>query len=683
MNWLKKWWKKIGTYVCGWLLGAAIVQERFLPLLGTLAGLGVLIFLVKRWIRVTSRATFSFFVWYAILLGSAGWFLRAYCYGRDLIVVPVSLLLAGTITILWETRVIMSRFSPRLTFTLWPWKLSPMDQDIRPNAVGRNLLLLTLSLAFIWIATSIMDFICTKPLKRSVLRFAELPVSRWSSIHIGLALSGGGYRAALLHAGVVEALESEGIRVTCMSSVSGGSIFASYYALGGSPQQFVDAVKEHRFNLKRALFDAQNASRLVFPAEIPWLKLKLLPFFDYSRTDVQISLLKTSIFGEASELQFNDLPGPAWLICATDLSSGLQAGFCSDGIVFNGTRYGRVVKAAESGLAKVSLPVLTAASGAFPGAFPPVALSIGISNGPNQSLSIPLRLSDGGIVDNLGLQLLEAMHRHIGSNDLESLWHQDVILVSNGSMLVQSASDQGEVSDALRAIDLATSVHSEAEEQRSISSQNSSEMPKIWLSPGRISVSPDAVIDTSFSGISRKSGRRMFWLPIDLKALEKAQLLDKLVSAFSEKEIQSARKELNDFRDAMVKITNGTYLQPIDLVELTNRAVSVLREEFISPTSERIADEADLLRNLEEQIRAAKIRDGGQEGELLKDSLDTQIMFCFEAFQSMPTLQDCPDADTADEVYRLGKFLVYLNLEKITTILNQAKNKRDLRTGAN
>ena len=50
---------------------------------------------------------------------------------------------------------------------------------------------------------------------------------------IGLALSGGGYRAAAYHVGTMRALHKLGIldEVDVISSVSGGSITAAYYAL--------------------------------------------------------------------------------------------------------------------------------------------------------------------------------------------------------------------------------------------------------------------------------------------------------------------------------------------------------------------------------------------------------------------------------------------------------------------
>ena len=50
---------------------------------------------------------------------------------------------------------------------------------------------------------------------------------------IGLALSGGGFRASIFHLGVIRRLEELGImkQVSVVSSVSGGSIVAAYYII--------------------------------------------------------------------------------------------------------------------------------------------------------------------------------------------------------------------------------------------------------------------------------------------------------------------------------------------------------------------------------------------------------------------------------------------------------------------
>src|SRR5262245_15724998 len=68
---------------------------------------------------------------------------------------------------------------------------------------------------------------------------------------IGLALSGGGFRATLYHLGMVRFLRDAGIlpNVTHITSVSGGSIIAAHLCLNwgrycGSPSEFEAAAEE-------------------------------------------------------------------------------------------------------------------------------------------------------------------------------------------------------------------------------------------------------------------------------------------------------------------------------------------------------------------------------------------------------------------------------------------------------
>src|SRR5438874_13645211 len=72
---------------------------------------------------------------------------------------------------------------------------------------------------------------------------------------IGLALSGGGFRASLYHLGLVRFLRDAGIlpNVTHITSVSGGSIVAAHLALNWG-----------RYNGSASEFDAAAAELLAF-----------------------------------------------------------------------------------------------------------------------------------------------------------------------------------------------------------------------------------------------------------------------------------------------------------------------------------------------------------------------------------------------------------------------------------
>lgn len=77
------------------------------------------------------------------------------------------------------------------------------------------------------------------------------------STGIGLALSGGGQRAAAFHLGVLKKLQALGIlqKVSVISSVSGGSILAAYYGLKISDfeKMYLNFYNKLKINLERRL----------------------------------------------------------------------------------------------------------------------------------------------------------------------------------------------------------------------------------------------------------------------------------------------------------------------------------------------------------------------------------------------------------------------------------------------
>ena len=61
---------------------------------------------------------------------------------------------------------------------------------------------------------------------------------------IGLCLSGGGINGAA-HIGVIKALEEENIKFDCVSGTSSGSIVASLYAMGYTPEDMLELFKNY------------------------------------------------------------------------------------------------------------------------------------------------------------------------------------------------------------------------------------------------------------------------------------------------------------------------------------------------------------------------------------------------------------------------------------------------------
>lgn len=66
----------------------------------------------------------------------------------------------------------------------------------------------------------------------------------WLKMKIGIALSGGGMRG-IAHAGVLKALEENGIQVDIIGGTSAGSMVASLYAMGYKPDEILEKFKEN------------------------------------------------------------------------------------------------------------------------------------------------------------------------------------------------------------------------------------------------------------------------------------------------------------------------------------------------------------------------------------------------------------------------------------------------------
>jgi len=183
-----------------------------------------------------------------------------------------------------------------------------------------------------WLATSAADSLF--PVRPNVPAGNRLTPAFLTSnnAHLAVALSGGGYRAALFHAGVFSVLEVSNIRPQALSSVSGGSIFAAFYAAGGTPEQFRQLVELHAFNLKRQLFDAQTLLHLLAATNIWSTHFTLLPIADYTRTMAQADMLDR-IFLDKKTFSSLRQDGPDLMLCTTDILGQSMMGFTGHGVV--------------------------------------------------------------------------------------------------------------------------------------------------------------------------------------------------------------------------------------------------------------------------------------------------------------------------------------------------------------
>jgi NTE family protein len=219
---------------------------------------------------------------------------------------------------------------------------------------------------------------------------------------IGLCLSGGGYRAMLFHVGALWRLNELGWlpRLSFVSSVSGGSITAGVLAVKWQELRFGDNGVATNFPDQIADPLRALANRTI---DVPSVLTGIIT----PRTTVgdrTTASLRQHMFGAAT---LADLPDdPRFIITATNLSSGSLWRFSKP--YMRDWQVGRVSKPS------VPLAQAVAASAAFPPVLSPVTLEIDpaswdvVESKPREDLRPwpprKIKLSDGGVYDNLGMQ---------------------------------------------------------------------------------------------------------------------------------------------------------------------------------------------------------------------------------------------------------------------------------------
>ena len=232
--------------------------------------------------------------------------------------------------------------------------------------------------------------------------------------HIGLALSGGGFRATLYHLGVVRYLRDAQLlnQVSHITSVSGGSIMAAHLVLNwqrynGSEEDYDEAAAEL---IDFVRLDVRNRVVRRFPLAVVANSLRWIVGKGRSRRLTRPGLLEAHyekfLYGDKC---LYELPvAPQLHILGTNLNEGCLCSFTRSGILAQrripggGTRFELVPRA----MATISMAVT--ASSAFPGFFPPLQLTAH-DVGAEESQFPPHLFTDGGVYDNLGVR----MFRHI------------------------------------------------------------------------------------------------------------------------------------------------------------------------------------------------------------------------------------------------------------------------------
>jgi predicted acylesterase/phospholipase RssA len=273
---------------------------------------------------------------------------------------------------------------------------------------------------------------------------------------IGLALSGGGFRASLYHLGLVRFLRDAGIlpQVTHITSVSGGSIIAAHLALHwgrytGSANEFDAAASELLAFIR---LDVRNRILRRFPLCIPlrWPRR----FLGLSnRRLVRAGLLEYHyekfLFGDRSLFELPERP--QLHILATNLSEGCLCSFNRDGLWMMRLQPGRPVQVGRVHVGLATVPMAVAASSAFPGFFPPLELT-GRDVGARGGEFGRQAYTDGGVFDNLGVRMFRYLEPLLVKQE-----RLDGVLVSDTGKRIEVQSLQragGLIRTAMRASDI-------------------------------------------------------------------------------------------------------------------------------------------------------------------------------------------------------------------------------------
>lgn len=226
---------------------------------------------------------------------------------------------------------------------------------------------------------------------------------------IGVAISGGGFRATAFGLGCLRALQDTGLlaRISVISSISGGSLLAALYAYGAIDFAEFDATTVDLLHrglqgalIRRTLAPATAARNVIAAGRVllpqrPGTQPRLRTA---NRADALRDELAHRAFGHRT-LDHVTRPGLATVITATDLRTSNAVRFGS--LRSSCSAYGTITE-------PVTIADAVAASAAFPLLLPAIERSYSFSRPgtPEPSRQIVL-LSDGGIYDNLGLTVLE------------------------------------------------------------------------------------------------------------------------------------------------------------------------------------------------------------------------------------------------------------------------------------
>lgn len=263
------------------------------------------------------------------------------------------------------------------------------------------------------------------PAVRARESYSPPPVEQRSGI--ALALSGGGYRASLFHLGAIRRLHEIGLlsEISTVTSVSGGSITAALLAKHTTQGSDGAAV----VNVGALESDVRHLCRTNI--RTPALLERLLPWNWLDSAAPVKALIRRYDKWLGGRTLAALPPRPDFVICATDMAYGVNWTFARDAVGSYQAGHMRPVPD------RMTVARAVAASSCFPPVFSPLPadsspdeLQDGRDGSPLRGERIRgLRLSDGGLYDNLGLEPVWKSHRFL--------------LVSDGGGVFRPEGDQG------------------------------------------------------------------------------------------------------------------------------------------------------------------------------------------------------------------------------------------------
>ena len=227
---------------------------------------------------------------------------------------------------------------------------------------------------------------------------------------IGLALSGGGFRATLFHLGVVRLLYDLGLleRVDFVGGVSGGSIIAMHLGLYwdrycGDPASF-DAVAREVLDFCQRDVRNRIIRRWLFGGATIFPRL----LFGQSRVQLLMSEYKR-LFGNHTLKDLfptKERPKPRIIAQSLSLTTGQPCSFGRSGFMWYEPDEQGFLNENEHWLPSSHLEIAfaVAASSAFPPLFPPVRITANTLQVKNSAFPIAQFITDGGVYDNLGIE---------------------------------------------------------------------------------------------------------------------------------------------------------------------------------------------------------------------------------------------------------------------------------------